>query len=70
MKLINRFMALIFCLFVGTSMFLVAGICAADVTNYYYYSNQGNDLANYMYMDLDLQADDTATLSFSTKYDI
>ena len=70
MKLINRFMALIFCLFVGTSMFLVAGICAADVTNYYYYSNQGNDLANYMYMDLVLQDDDTATLSFSTKYDI
>ncbi len=70
MKSINHFMALIFCLFVGTSMLLVAGICAADETNYYYYSNQGNDLANYMYMDLDLQADDTATLTFSTKYDI
>jgi len=70
MKSINHFVALIFCLFVGTSMLLVTGICAAEYPNYYYYSNQGNDLANYMYMDLDLQADDTATLSFSTKYDI
>ena len=70
MKLINRFMALIFCLFVGTSMLLVTGICAAEDINYYYYSGKGNDLANYMYMDLDLQADDNATLSFSTKYDI
>ena len=70
MKSINRFMALILCLFVGTSMLLVAGICAAEDINYYYYSGKGNDIANYMYMDLDLQADDTATLSFSTKYDI
>ncbi len=70
MKSINRFMALMFCLFVGTSMFLVAGICAAEDPNYYYYSGKGNDLANYMYMDLDLQDNDTATLSFSTKYDI
>ena len=71
MKSINRFMALMFCLFVGTSMFLVAGICAAEDPNYYYYSDKGNDLANYMvYMDLDLQDNDTATLSFSTKYDI
>jgi len=29
MKSINHFMALIVCLFVGTSMLLVAGICAA-----------------------------------------
>ena len=63
-------MALMFCLFVGTSMFLVAGICAAEDINYYYYSSKGNDLVNYMYMDLDLQPDDNATLSFSTKYDI
>jgi PGF-pre-PGF domain-containing protein len=70
MKSINRFMALILCLFVGTSMVLVTGICAADVTNQYYYSNQGNNLVNYMYMDLDLRNYDNATLNFSTKYDI
>ena len=70
MKSINHFMALVFCLFVWTSMFLVAGICAAEDPNYYYYSGNGTDLANYMYMDLDLQDDDIATLSFSTKYDI
>ena len=69
MKSINQFMALMFCLFVGTSMFLVAGICAAEDINYYYYSGKGNDLANYMYTDLNLQADDNATLSFSTKYE-
>ena len=70
MKSIKHFMALMFCLFVGTSMFLVAGICAAEDPNYYYYSGKGNDLANYMYRGLDLQDNDTATLSFSTKYDI
>jgi PGF-pre-PGF domain-containing protein len=70
MKSINRFMALMFCLFVGTSMLLVASAGAAEDPNYYYYSDKGIDLANYMYMDLDLQDDDTATLSFSTKYDI
>lgn len=71
MKSINRFITLMFCLFVGTSMFLVAGTCAAEDPNYYYYSDKGNDLANYMvYMDLDLQDDDIATLSFSTRYDI
>ncbi|MBC2699576.1 MAG: PGF-pre-PGF domain-containing protein [ANME-2 cluster archaeon] len=70
MKSINHFMALIFCLFVGTSMLLVASAGATDVTNHYYYSGQGDNLSNYMYMDLDLQDDDTATLTFSTKYDI
>jgi len=70
MKSINRFIALIFCLFVGTSMLLVAGICAADVTNYYYYSDQGNNLDSIMYRPLNLQTDDKATLTFSTKYDI
>ena len=70
MKLINHFRALIFCLFVGTSMFLVAGICAAEDPNYYYYSNMGNDIDNIMYMELDLENYSTATFSFSTKYDI
>jgi PGF-pre-PGF domain-containing protein len=49
-------------------MLLVAGICAADVTNYYYYSNQGNNLDNIMYMELDLRDCTAATLSFSTRY--
>jgi len=73
MKSINRFMALIVCLFVGTSMLLVAGICAADVTNYYYYSSQGENLSNCMYKDLnylDLQNNDIVFLNFSTRYDI
>ena len=72
MKSINRFMALILCLFVGTSILLVANAVATDETNYYYYSNQGNGLVNYMYMDLDLRNYDTETviLNFSTKYDI
>ena len=69
MKSINHFMALIFCLFVGTSMLLVAGICAADVTNYYYYSNQGNNLGNIMYREVDLGDCTAAHLDFSTYYD-
>ncbi len=70
MKSINRFMALMFCLFVGTSMLLVAGICAADETNYYYYSGTGNNIDHIMYKELDLENCSTATLNFSTKYDI
>ena len=73
MKSINRFMALMLCLFVGTSMLLVAGICAADVTNHYYYSNQGYNLSNIMYKDLnylDLQKSDIVFLNFSTRYNI
>jgi PGF-pre-PGF domain-containing protein len=69
MKLINHFIALMFCLFVGTSMFLVAGICAADETNYYYYSNQGDNLGNIMYRVVDLGDCTAAYLNFSTKYD-
>jgi len=68
MKSINHFMALMFCLFVGTSMLLVAGICAADVTNYYYYSNQSNGPDNIMYRPLNLSGCTEATLSFSTRY--
>jgi PGF-pre-PGF domain-containing protein len=71
MRSIKQFIALMFCLFVGTSILLVAGISAADEN--YYYSDKGNNLANYMYMDLDLvglQDNDIVFLSFSTKYDI
>ncbi len=67
MKSINRFMALMFCMFVGISMLLVAGNCAAED---YYYSGTGDNYSSIMYMELDLQDNDTATLSFSTKYDI
>jgi len=70
MKSINRFMALILCLFVGTSMLLVAGICAAEDTNDYYYSGTGNNIDHIMYKELDLKNCSTATLNFSTKYDI
>lgn len=70
MKSINHFMALTLCLFVGTSMLLVASAGAADVTNYYYYSGQGGNLSNCMYKDLDLQNNDIVFLNFSTRYDI
>ena len=70
MKSINRFMALILCLFVGTSMFLVAGICAAEDTNDYYYSGKGENIDHIMYWEPDLENCSTATLKFSTKYDI
>jgi bacillopeptidase F (M6 metalloprotease family) len=62
-------MALILCLFVGTSMLLVAGICTADETNYYYYSNQGNNLRNIMYTEVDLGNSTEAYLDFYTTYD-
>ena len=69
MKSINRFMALILCLFVGTSMFLVAGICAAEDTNDYYYSGTGNNIKSIMYMEVDLGNSTEAYLNFSTKYE-
>jgi bacillopeptidase F (M6 metalloprotease family) len=70
MKSINQFIVLMSCLFVGTSMFLVAGICAAEDLNYYYYSGKGENIDNIMYMEPDLENCSTATLNFSTKYDI
>jgi PGF-pre-PGF domain-containing protein len=69
MKSINHFMALIFCLFVGTSMLLVASAGAAEDPNYYYYSNQGDNLGNIMYMKVDIGNCTAAYLDFSTTYD-
>jgi len=69
MKSINHFMALIVCLFVGISMFLVAGICAADETNYYYYSG-GDHVGNIMYRTVDLGNSTAAYLDFSTRYGV
>lgn len=66
---INHCTALTICLFVGTSILLLTGV-SADENNYFYYSGQGNNLANYMYLELDLQNNTTADLSFSTRYDI
>jgi len=70
MKSINRFMALMFCLFVGISMLLVSGICAAEDPNYCYYSGKGENIDHIMYWEPDLENCSTATLKFSTKYDI
>ncbi|MCD4809769.1 MAG: PGF-pre-PGF domain-containing protein [Methanosarcinales archaeon] len=69
MKSINRFMALILCLFVGTSMLLVASAGAAEDPNYYYYSGIDDDVDRIMYMVWNFENCSTATLSFSTRYD-
>ena len=70
MRSINKFIALTICLLVGASVILMTGASAAAETNWFYYSGQGDNLANYMYMELDLQNKTTATLTFSTRYDI
>ena len=62
-------MALMFCLFVGTSMVLVTGICAAEDTNDYYYSGTGNNIKSNMTMEVDLGNSTEAYLNFSTKFE-
>ena len=42
----------------------------SDELNAAYYSGKGNNLANMMFTTLDLQGYNSATLNFSTKYDI
>ncbi|MCL7412368.1 MAG: PGF-pre-PGF domain-containing protein [ANME-2 cluster archaeon] len=70
MRSINHFTALKICLFVGISILFITNVSATDENNYFYYSGQGNDLANYMYLELDLQNTTTANLTFSTRYNI